>query len=241
MLKELFVIMMEPDAYVAGLTVWFRSHDRPEKAIAMSAYMKNRYTFMGIQTPERNALLKAFLQAHGRPESEQSLEQVVKLLWAQPEREFQNGAMSFLDTRGKRTVESRIMLLESLIMEKSWWDTVDFLAGNAVGSYLTHYPEQIATYPDRWIQSDNLWLRRSALLFQLGYKQRTNEELLFRYIRACAHEKEFFIAKAIGWALRQYARINPDAVLAFVANESLQPLSKREALKRLTARVCNGR
>ena len=97
---------------------------------------------MGIQTPERNALLKAFLQAHGRPESEQSLEQVVKLLWAQPEREFQNVAMSFLDTRGKRTVESRIMLLESLIMEKSWWDTVDFLAGNAVGSYLTHYPSR---------------------------------------------------------------------------------------------------
>jgi 3-methyladenine DNA glycosylase AlkD len=229
--------MMEPVAYVAELTVWFCSHARPDKAIAMSAYMKNRYAFMGIQTPERNALLKAFLQKHGRPESEQALEQIVKLLWAQPEREFQNVAMSLLDARGKRTEESRIKLLESLIMDKSWWDTVDFLAGNAAGSYLTHYPEQIAAYPDRWILSDHLWLRRSALLFQLGYKQQTDEERLFRYIRTCAHDKEFFIAKAIGWALRQYARVNPDAVLAFVENESLQPLSKREALKRLTASV----
>jgi 3-methyladenine DNA glycosylase AlkD len=227
---------MEPVAYVAELTAWFRSHARPENAIAMSAYMKNRYEFLGIQTPERNALLKAFLQVQGRPENEQQLEQVVKLLWEQPEREFQNVAMSFLDAHGRRTEESRIKLLELLIVEKSWWDTVDFLAGNAAGSYLIHYPEQIENYPDKWIQSENLWLRRSALLFQLGYKHRTNEERLFRYISSCGHEKEFFIAKAIGWALRQYARVNPDAVIAFVAKESLQPLSKREALKRLTAR-----
>jgi len=220
-------------AYVAELTAWFRSHAHPEKATAMSSYMKNRYPFLGIQTPERNVLLKAFLQEQGRPENEQQLEQVVKLLWSQPEREFQNVAMSFMDARGKRTEPSRIKLLESLIVEKSWWDTVDFLAGNAAGSYFTHYPEQIDAYPEQWIRSENLWLRRSALLFQLGYKHRTDEERLFRFIRLCRHEKEFFIAKAIGWSLRQYARVNPDAVIAFVANESLQPLSKREALKRL--------
>ncbi|CAG7608627.1 hypothetical protein PAESOLCIP111_01082 [Paenibacillus solanacearum] len=226
--------MKEPVAYVAELTAWFRSHARPDQAIAMSAYMKNRYPFLGIKTPERNLLLKAFVQAQGKPENEQHLEQVVKLLWAQPEREFQNVAMSFLDTHGKRTEESRIQLLESLIVDKSWWDTVDFLAGNAAGSYLAHYPEQIEFYPEQWILSDNLWLRRSAILYQLGYKQLTNEERLFRFIRLCRHEKEFFIAKAIGWALRQYARIKPDAVRAFAANESLQPLSKREALKHLT-------
>lgn len=159
------------------------------------------------------------------------------MLWAQPEREFQNVAMTFLDSRGKRVDKSRIHILESLIQEKSWWDTVDFLAGNAVGTYLSYYPEQVIHYPDRWIHSDNLWLRRSALLFQLGYKHRTDEGRLFRYIHECAHEQEFFIAKAIGWALRQYARVNPDAVIKFVANEPLQPLSKREALKRLKPRV----
>lgn len=225
---------MEPAAYVTELTAWFRPHVHPEKAAAMSAYMKNRYSFLGIQTPERNALLKSFVQTYGKPGNEQELEQVVRLLWSQPEREFQNVAMSFLASRGKRTEVSRIKLLESLIVDKSWWDTVDFLAGNAAGSYLAQYPEQIEAYPDRWIQSDNLWLRRSALLFQLSYKDRTDEARLFRYIRLCGHEKEFFIAKAIGWALRQYAKVNPEAVLAFVANEPLQPLSKREALKRLT-------
>lgn len=228
---------MNVEGFVAELTSWFRTHSHPEKANAMSAYMKNRYPFLGIQTPERNRLLKTFLQAHGRPKNEQQLEQIVKLLWEQPEREFQNVAMSFLDARGKRTEESRIKLLESLIIDKSWWDTVDFLAGNLSGSYLTHYPEQIESYPDRWIRSSNLWLRRSALLFQLQYKDRTDEERLFRYIRMCSHEKEFFIAKAIGWALRQYAKVNPDAVLAFAANESLQPLSRREALKLLAART----
>ncbi|EHB57519.1 DNA alkylation repair protein [Paenibacillus lactis] len=228
---------MNVEGFVAELTSWFRTHAHPDKAVAMSAYMKNRYAFLGIQTPERNALLKTFLQAHGRPENEQQLEQIVKLLWAQPEREFQNVAMTLLDARGKRTEESRIKLLESLIIDKSWWDTVDFLAGNLSGSYLTHYPEQIEGYPDRWIRSDNLWLRRSAILFQLHYKDRTDKERLFQYIRICSHEKEFFIAKAIGWALRQYAKVNPDDVLAFAANEFLQPLSRREALKLLTART----
>lgn len=228
------VITKEVESYVAELIVWFRSHANPEKSILMRSYMKNQYIFLGIQTPERNKLLKEFMLVNGRPDDEQSLEQIVKLLWAQPEREFQNVAMTFLDARGKRPEASRIRLLESLIKVKSWWDTVDFLAGNAVGNYLKYYPEEVVDYPDQWIQSDNLWLRRSALLFQLGYKHSTDEDRLFRYVRTCANEKEFFIAKAIGWALRQYARTNPDAVLAFVANEPLQPLSKREALKRLT-------
>lgn len=225
---------MDAQAYVSALTVWFRAHANPDKAAAMTAYMKNLFPFLGIQTPERNALLKSFIAEHGKPENEQDLERIVRLLWAEPERESQNVAMSLLDSRGKRTAVSRIRLLESLIVEKSWWDTVDFLAGNAAGKYLTHYPEHIPSYPDRWITSDNLWLRRSAILYQLGYKHQTDEERLFRYVRACAHEKEFFIAKAIGWALRQYAKVKPEAVSAFVAVEPLQPLSRREALKLLT-------
>ena len=219
--------------YATQLMTWFRSHSDPVKAIPMSAYMKNQYAFLGIQTPDRNALLKRFVLEHGRPDGEQMLEQVVRLLWEAPEREFQNVAMSLLDTGKKRPEQSRIDLLEALIQHKSWSDTVDYLASNAAGKYFVHYPEQIAHYPDRWIHSDNLWLRRSALLYQLNYKERTDEERLFRYIRTCAQEKEFFITKAIGWALRQYARTNPAAVVAFVERERLQPLSKREAIKRL--------
>lgn len=227
---------LEPEVYVEALLKWFRVHADPGKAVRMSAYMRDQYPFLGIQTTERNALLKAFIREHGKPNSEDALERVVKLLWDSPEREFQNVAMSLLDARGKRTEPSRIDLLEALIIQKSWWDTVDFLAGNAAGKFLLHYPELVAQFPDRWIASDNLWLRRSALLYQLSYKNKTDEKRLFSYIRSCAHEKEFFIAKAIGWALRQYAKVNADAVLAFVDEEPLQPLSKREALKNLTKR-----
>lgn len=222
---------MTPEEYVAAMAAWFRAHANPEKAAPMAAYMKNQYPFLGIQSPERRALLKQFIQKHGKPTAEDSLQQVVKLLWELPEREFQNVAMSFLEARPKQVDATRIILLESIITQKSWWDTVDFLAGNLVGNYLRHYPEQIAHYPDRWIEADHMWLRRSAILFQLNYKWDTDEERLFNYIRRCAHEKEFFIAKAIGWALRQYARIKPDAVIAFVEAEPLQPLSKREALR----------
>ena len=127
-----------------------------------------------------------------------------------------------------------IKTLEYLIVTKSWWDTVDSLAGGTVGIHFLRFPEVREQYLARWRASKNFWLRRTTILFQLGYEQNTDFDLLCDIIRENLGSNEFFINKAIGWALRQYARTDPKAVKKFVnATKELNPLSRREAMKHL--------
>ena len=216
--------------YTAELARWFRSHADPVKAAPMAAYMRDKFPFLGIKTPERNQLTRAFWAKHGIPSGDELLE-VVRRLWELPEREFQNVAMAFLDKQGKRVRKEDIDTIEHLIITKSWWDTVDYLAAHSMGGLLAKYPELIPDYADRWIASDDFWLRRTAILYQLRYKSRTDVERLFAYVERCKDESEFFIRKAIGWALREYSKTDEDAVRGFVERTSLSPLSVREALK----------
>ncbi|MFX3635591.1 MAG: DNA alkylation repair protein [Candidatus Pristimantibacillus sp.] len=218
--------------YSEELKCWFREHGDRSKAQSMEAYMRNQYSFLGIKAPERSLLLREFWKMNGMPEGEQLL-QVVRQLWQQPEREFQNVAMDLLAKHAKNADKTHIDLLEELVMDKSWWDTVDVLAAHLIGQHFALYPELITAYTERWIESDNLWLRRTAILFQLKYKQRTDTGRLFDYINRTKDEKEFFIRKAIGWALREYSKTDEEAVIDFVAETKLSPLSEREALKRI--------
>jgi 3-methyladenine DNA glycosylase AlkD len=121
-----------------------------------------------------------------------------------------------------------------LITTKPWWDTVDTLADHVVGMIVARHPEAVSTM-DSWLLDDNLWLARTALLHQLTYRDRTDVDRLFRYCLARADHKDFFIRKAIGWALRQYAWTDPEPVRAFVEEHRavLSPLSVREALKNI--------
>src|SRR5262249_25589456 len=121
-----------------------------------------------------------------------------------------------------------------LITTKSWWDTVDTLASDTVGPMVRNHPELLSTM-DEWVRDDNLWIARTAILHQLSYKEDTDADRLFRYCLAQAGHRDFFIRKAIGWALRQYAHTNPEAVRAFLAGHGdlLSPLSVREAGKHL--------
>lgn len=219
-------------AYVESLADYFRKHGDRNTAVAMEAYMRNQYPFLGMKTPERSALTKAFWAEHGIPSGEELLD-VVRQLWLLPEREFQNVGMAYLDKYAKQAKPGDIESFERLVTTKSWWDTVDYLASHTIGDLLAKYPELIPDYPDRWIRSDNLWLRRTAILYQLRYKQRTDTGRLYGYILLCKDESEFFIRKAIGWALREYAKTDPDAVRSFVAEHRLSPLSEREALKNI--------
>ncbi|MFB9277797.1 DNA alkylation repair protein [Cohnella cellulosilytica] len=221
------------DHYTAELAAWLRSHADPAKAAPMAAYMRNKFPFLGLKTPERTRLIKAFWAKHGVPAGDELLD-VVKRLWELPEREFQNAALAFLDKRGKRAGKEDIDVVEHLIVTKPWWDTVDYLASNATGDLLAKYPELIPAYADRWIASDDLWLRRTALLYQLRYKERTDVGRLFAYIERCKDEREFFIRKAIGWALREYSKTDEDAVRRFVERTPLSPLSAKEALKHVS-------
>src|SRR5262249_17077358 len=154
--------------------------------------------------------------------------------WELPEREYQYFAGDLLSRYAARCTPAFLTTAEMLITTKPWWDTVDELAANVVGNIVLRHPEALSTM-DNWLAGDHLWLTRTALLHQLRYKERTDTDRLFRYCLARAGHRDFFIRKAIGWALRQYAWADPEPVREFVAahRERLSPLSVREALKNL--------
>lgn len=208
------------------------SKRNPEEAIPMQQYMRNQFEFLGIRSPEREELFKAWVKQNGLPTIEE-LPGILTALWDMPEREYQYTALDLLAKMQRKLEKEHIDVLEWLIVHKSWWDTVDGIAPNAVGYLFQKHPELITSYADRWIESGNIWLQRSAILFQLKYKSRTQEPLLFQYILQRADSNEFFIQKAIGWALREYSKTNPEAVRDFIQSHELKPLSRREGMKQL--------
>ena len=216
--------------YVKPLIVLFEEHADPETAVPMARYLRDQFECLGIKTPQRSALVKQFLGEYGLPPVEE-LEDIMRQLWALPQREYQYTAIGLMDRMKRKMTPEHIPLLEYLIVTKSWWDTVDGLAANQVGGVLEHNPESREGTIGGWRYSDNFWLRRTTLLFQLRYKDKTDEALLFALINDNLGSKEFFINKAIGWALREYSKTNPQAVVDFVEKTPLVPLSEREALK----------
>lgn len=218
--------------FTVSLQKHFEAHRNREKAEPMERYMKNHFPFLGIQTPERKQLFREVLQSTEAPKAV-DLPIIVRELWALPEREFQMLALTLLDKYRKHLDETYIPLLEELITTKSWWDSVDMLASHFIGLILKAHPHLIETYMQKWMASNNMWLQRTCLLFQLKYKEKTDTKLLFSLIEQLSHSKEFFIQKAIGWALREYAKTNPQAVWEFVQTHELAPLSKREATKHI--------
>lgn len=199
-------------------------------AAQMKAYMRNQYDFFGIKAPAQVQIRREFLQNQGLPEISR-LSKLIPELWEQPEREFQHFAMALLEKYSKKADAGFIEILEWIIVTKSWWDTVDFIAANLVGTHFKRFPELIPVYTEKWMNSGNFWLQRSALLFQLKYKNQTDLKLLFGFIEKLSGSREFFIRKAIGWALREYSKTDPDAIIRFVETHQLQPLSSKEALK----------
>ncbi len=198
----------------------------------MSAYMRDQFGFLGIPSPERRKLVKAALLEAGAPQNPID-ENLVLELWAMPEREYQYAACDYLAWQRKKLEAKHLELLEKLFLEKSWWDSVDSLVHN-VGAISIKFPESIPIL-ERWAQTEKFWLRRAAILHQLGLKGKTDEARLFKFILENAHDGEFFIRKAIGWALREYSYVNPESVQSFVLEHQnvLSNLSKREALKAL--------
>jgi 3-methyladenine DNA glycosylase AlkD len=126
-----------------------------------------------------------------------------------------------------------IQTFEKMLVNKSWWDSVDFINSELLGRYFKKYPEKIRPVTEGWMASNHIWLQRSCLIFQLNYKKQTDTGLLSEYILRLNDSNEFFIQKAIGWALRQYARTDAAWVKDFVEKTPLKPLSKREALKHI--------
>ena len=217
--------------YVALLKTLFEQNADPAQAAPMKKYMRDQFEYLGIKSPQVKILFRQAIQENGLPSPEE-LDQIVRELWDLPQREFQYLAISLMERLEKKLPSSTIKTLEYMITHKSWWDTVDNIS-HIVGVHFKRYPEVREKYLAKWRTSDNLWLRRTAILFQLDYKEETNFDLLGEIIQENLGSTEFFINKAIGWALRQYARIDPNAVKKFVKSTPLHPLSRREAIKNL--------
>lgn len=219
--------------YVLSLKKLYEQNANPAQAVAMKKYMRDQFEYLGIKSPQGAALSKEFIKEHGLPPIDQ-LDTIARELWSLPEREFQYVAMSLMGKLEKKYEPEFITTIEYLLVTKSWWDTVDALASHAVGTQFKRFPDVREKYLKKWRKSDNFWLRRTALLFQLGYKEETDFDLLCELIKENLGSDEFFINKAIGWALRQYAWTNPKAVKKFVKDtKDLNPLSRREALKNI--------
>jgi len=216
--------------YIKPLVKEFRNKANPKNAEPMAKYMKNLFPYLGIKTPERKELLKQFYKENGFPEIF-DLKQIVLDLWELPEREYQYFAIGMLRKFSRKLDENFIELFEHLIITKSWWDSVDGIASWLIGNLFQRFPELIKPYTEKWMKSGNMWLQRTVILFQLNYKDKIDVKLLFKNIKKCMDSKEFFIQKAIGWALREYSKTDAQVVIDFVENNELATLSKREALK----------
>ncbi len=207
-----------------------RQYADPENAVPMKRYMRDQFDFLGIKSPQRRSLLREFFAEAGLPPVEE-LDAIARRLWRLPHREFQYVAIDVLEKRRRRLTPAHVTLCEHLITTKSWWDTVDGLAANVIGSILQSHPAIRDATINQWRLSENLWLRRTTLLFQLKYKEATDWHLLRSIITENLDSSDFFIRKAIGWVLREHSKTDAETVVNFVRTTDLSPLSKREALK----------
>lgn len=201
----------------------------PNRAVGMRAYMRGQFDFLGVPTPARRTTVAPLLRQF-KGLGAAGLLRLADELWERPEREFQYVALDMMAMHWKQFGLDNLPQLEAFVRRKSWWDTVDGMAG-IIGKVLRFGHHGM----DEALCHDNLWMRRIALLHQLGWRSKTDEIRLFRYALALSHENEFFIQKAIGWALRDYARHAPDNVSQFLIKnrETLPSLSFREGAKHL--------
>jgi 3-methyladenine DNA glycosylase AlkD len=202
----------------------------------MRAYMKNQFDYLGIKTPVRRVAVGVILREQKNADGAELL-RCARALWAMREREYQYVAVDLLARHVKKLAPAHLPALFALVQKKSWWDTVDALAG-VIGQVMKRAcaddpAAQCAM--DEALASPNLWVRRIAIIHQLGWRKQTDSKRLFVYAATCAHEKDFFIRKAIGWALRDYARHAPAEVRRFLRENRgrLSTLTVREAGKHI--------
>ena len=225
---------MTPEQFVPAVQAAFAPLADATRAQAMKAYLLNQFEFVGLPAPVRRQAVRALGKVVWTREG---LLQVAQQLWCLPEREYRYTAVDALRQHSRLLQPTDVLRLRELLQRDAWWETVDGLS--AVISEVLHRAYQAdahaTAFMDEWVGHADFWVRRSAMLHQLGWRLDTNESRLFGYALQLAPEKEFFIRKAIGWALRDYARWNPQAVTDFVVQhrDRLSPLTVREAAKHL--------
>jgi 3-methyladenine DNA glycosylase AlkD len=219
---------MNAKEWVELVEMTLRPLANPEKAVPMRAYMKDIAPFLGISKPERAIAQKQF----GFPDAGEEVA-ACHLLYAYPEREFHYIATAVLRKRAKQLPITAIADLKTFVQTTSWWDTIDELT-KSVGGLVTQHPTLIPQL-DLWVRDPDFWVNRTAILHQLGFGDKTDIDRLFKLCLVQKSHKEFFVRKAIGWALREYAWTDPEAVRAFVTKHQVEfsPLTVREALRNI--------
>jgi 3-methyladenine DNA glycosylase AlkD len=210
----------------------------PAKAPVMAAYMKTAQPFFGVPTPIRTAMLKQMGDRFA-PVDQKSYARGVMALWTLPHREERYCAITFARRYEQFITLESLPLYERMIREGAWWDFVDEIAVNLVGAVYLNLRAQTRPIIERWIDDDDMWIRRTALLSHMKHKKETDAAQLFRHCLKLSHEREFFIRKAIGWALREYSKTDPRAVRGFLTTNrgKLSTLSYAEGSKHLVRAV----
>lgn len=220
------------DDLVATVRRLLREHADPSLAPGQQAYMKSSLPFLGVRVPEVRRLTKAAARSNP-PADLDELERFARTLWdGATHREERYAATGLTGLRVARGRLELLPLYEHLAVTGAWWDHVDEVARRIADLHDAH-PGPTAEVVRRWAASDDLWLRRLAILSQLGRRDRVDLALLTELIEANTNDPEFFIRKAIGWVLREVARVDPAWVQDFVEHHDLSPLSRHEALKHL--------
>ncbi len=217
--------------YLAKIKKIYAANADATIAKGAKAYLLNQFEFYGIKTPLRRKICKEFYKAHPVKDHNE-LSSIIKDCFAAPQREIHYFAIELLGYHHKLWSKKTIPLIEWMVTHQSWWDSVDSTNSFVISKFFMKFPETIEITTSKWNNSSNKWLQRMSLLFQLTYKKKTNTTLLTQYIENCQLEEDFFIRKAIGWALRAYAYTDSKWVVQFIkAHPQLSNLSKREALK----------
>jgi len=220
-------------AFKTELIKQFEAHSNSEYAAQMKAYLRDKFELYGIKTKLRRDLLKDPVNDN-KEEVLVNIRAISKELFLHQQREMHHcGVELYEKFLRKKYFKDDINQIEFFITTNSWWDTVDFIAKQILGAYLKQFPEETKSVISKFSKSKNMWLNRSAILFQLGYKEHTDETLFYSLCLEHRHSDEFFIQKAIGWALREYGKTNPDSVLNFVRSNTLKPLSEKEAIRNI--------
>jgi len=219
---------MKPNEFTAAVEAALVPLADPAQAGPMTAYMRNKFVFLGIKTPARRSATLPLIRRQ-----EEHVLATAKALWSRREREYQYVACDLLLLGAASLPASSLTGVLRLATQKSWWDTVDSLDG--VAGILVRSHPKLATRMEALASNNNFWLRRIAIQHQLTFAEDTDAERLFRICLANAADPEFFIRKAIGWALRDYAHHDPQAVRRFLDQHGgrFSPLTLREARRHL--------
>ena len=223
---------MNIDLLVKSIEKEFIKYSNPLIAKKQEKYMRNNFKFFGLPANQRRKIQNPFIK-NILDFDEKKFNEFIIILWNKEQRDFQyfSQELVYLNYYNFKCEDKN--LFEYMIINKSWWDTIDFVSPKILGKYFEIYPEEIEKTIQKWLNSNNIWLQRSCLLFQLKYKNKLNKFLLKKIINSLSNSNEFFINKAIGWILREYGKTNKNWVINFIKETELNKLSVREGLKYL--------